>query len=254
MKRVTGLAAVCAVLAVPGLVSYAGLVRAEQVNATFNSVSPSRSASFSTNSGSNYTGTVAGVFNFTGGSGDGLDLAPIGNEQFVGFCIDLADEIRYNETWTWDVIDLAQAPDPINDNFMGATKAGDLSRMLATYLPDFSTASTLSADQAAGLQLAIWEIVWETSDSTYSLSSGNARFTSDADAINLANTYLDSSQWKGTGLTNLKALSLPSGTGTTPQVQDFVVQVVPIPAAAWLFGSALFGAVAIGRRKAKVKA
>jgi hypothetical protein len=30
-----------------------------------------------------------------------------------------------------------------------------------------------------------------------------------------------------------------------------IVQVVPIPAAAWSFGSALFGTVALGRRKQK---
>jgi hypothetical protein len=39
---------------------------------------------------------------------------------------------------------------------------------------------------------------------------------------------------------------------TNPDKQDYVVQVVPIPAAAWLFGSALMGTLALGRRKQKM--
>ena len=41
---------------------------------------------------------------------------------------------------------------------------------------------------------------------------------------------------------NLMALSLNGK-------QDFIVQVVPIPAAFWLFGSAVLGMVMLGRRK-----
>lgn len=257
MKLSTKLSALSSALTLTGLFVFGGVAQADTVTATFGaSASPLApvGASYSTNSGTNDTGTMAGLWTFTGATyySPGVDLvglAGAADDTFVGFCIDLRDGIGWGQKESWNLIDLWRAPNP-SAGSMGPDKADDLSRMLATYLPDFSKASsTLSAAQAAGLQLAIWEIVWET-NSAYSISGGTARFTSSADAQNWATSYL-SGRWAPNGLTNLKAISLPTAGSETPKVQDFLVQVVPIPAAAWLFGSALLGTLALGRRKQK---
>jgi hypothetical protein len=109
------------------------------------------------------------------------------------------------------------------------------------------------------MQIAVWEIIYEDDENgatNYDLDDGNIKFRNfGGSAKDKAEDYLDVDNWVADGLTNLKALSLPSnGSGSTLEVQDFVVQVVPIPAAAWLFGSAMVGAVALGRRKKKAEA
>jgi len=87
----------------------------------------------------------------------------------------------------------------------------------------------------------------------YDLSTGFLRITKGSynvtnDVWNQAQNWLgllDSDTSKGwTQLNNLFAL-----VNQTDDKQDFVVQVVPIPAAAWLLGSGLLGLFAVARRR-----
>ena len=73
----------------------------------------------------------------------------------------------------------------------------------------------------------------------YADTGYNANIVDQANAwLGLAGQWL---RWEANQLNNLVAL-------VNDSTQDFVAQV-PIPAAAWLFGSALVGAVGLGRRR-----
>jgi hypothetical protein len=64
-------------------------------------------------------------------------------------------------------------------------------------------------------------------------------------------TAINEGSFKNAALANLVGLVAINSDGE--KRQDFVAQVVPIPTAAWLFGSAIVGAVALGRRKKKAE-
>lgn len=259
MKLSTKLSAVCAALSSAGVLLYAGQAQADQVKATLNSLSPTTSATYSVTlpnpptpkSGS----TSAGLFTFTQDLGfGGPDLLPGNDAQFVSFCIDLEDTIGIPSTHIWDVVALKDAPDP-KAGPMGSSKALDLAKLFGSNLPNgnlLNSAKLLDDTGKAAMQLAVWEIVFESA-MPYSTATGNALFRTDGDftsdtAVEIrANQYL--TNLSGPAMKGLVGLTSPvvGGTDTT---QDFVSQV-PIPAAAWLFGSALVGTVALGRRKLK---
>jgi hypothetical protein len=242
MKSMMRLSAVGSVLTLAGALAFSGQAAADEVDATVNTLTGA-GASYSLNSGINFTGTTAGIWNFTQNSGS---LLTYDTNQFVSFCIDLADTIGVPSNHTWDVVGLAAAPDTTAGP-MGATKANDLAKLLggvitSGVLNDARLVLDTNTKRAA-MQLAIWEVVHETSG-TYSLSGGVAQFTASAAIINQANTYLALIGAAGT----VAMRGLVGLTSTT--TQDFVGQV-PIPAAAWLFGSALLGVAALGRRRRK---
>ncbi len=200
---------------------------------------------FSINSGGSYTGTTAGLWTFRQDSGPLLTYnTQTQSDLFVSFCIDLADGIGVpSNDNVWDVVSLNDAPDP-SAGPMNA-RAADLEKLLggAITTGSLNDALLLSATDAAALQIAVWEVVHESSES-YNVASGLVRFQNAAEGVLAqATTYL-------TGISTAKGMVGLKGL-TSPDRQDFVGQVVPIPAAAWLFGSALMGTIALGRRKQK---
>lgn len=194
--------------------------QADTITATFTGVSPSLQVKTSINSGTSWSTTSAGTFNFSGPNGD-----------FVGFCIDLPDPVSVGQQSVWTVGELSQGPNLA----MGAARATDVSRLLGGVLgANLSAASSLSSTQAAALQLSVWEIVNEVG--AYNLLNGSAQFKAAESVTTLANSWL----------TNLDTFTAMPGLVSIrhPRVQDFVVQTpspVPLPAAFWLFGSALVG-------------
>lgn len=245
------------VLAVAGTAT----ATAATVNATFTSVSPSATVKYSlvTPSGTLSGTTTGGVFNFNRNGGDAPTLLPgTGSpvSKFVGFCLELNEYIggpSPGSTHDWTLSNLASAPTNAGNTIlagMGDTKADQITRLLGNVLPNFSAAPGLAAATALALQVTIWELVHETND-TYGLDTGIATFSKTStvpsnDAMTLAAGWLaainDKTYLSWTPAKNLFAI-------TKLGVQDYVVQVVPIPAAAWLLGSGLLGLFAVARRK-----
>jgi len=243
---------------------------AATVEATFTGVSPSGSVKYelarpSTGQSTLKGTTTGGVFNFTRNGGTAPVLLPdTPVSKFVGFCLELNEYIGGSSpgsTHTWTLGDLKDAPIDAGGTITGgmkATKADQIARLLGHVLPSFSAAPSLTPDKALALQISIWEIVHETFSGGYGLASGIAKFSAittgeaaaikiSEDAISLASGWLAvihsgsySTLWSPAR--NLYAITLDG-------VQDYVVQVVPIPAAAWLLGSGLLGLFAVARRK-----
>jgi hypothetical protein len=139
-------------------------------------------------------------------------------DPLMGFCIDLSQNPAGSYA-TFDVVALTEAPDP---TFIGSTitvAKADLLRELWGRHYDVS----MTDQQAAEFQLAVWELIFETSGG-YNISVGSVRSNHYNSGTNALLSSLD-----GTGpMANLVALS-------HPDYQDMLAQV-PAPGAVVLCG------------------
>ena len=256
MKTIKTFGAVGSALAISGVLAFSGQAVADTVIADLD-----------------LDGARGGNINFTGGNGSaGLfnasaqggsfttDLLPFG-DSFVAFCLEPQQALGGGNT-TYTVKALAEAPSPGPGSPMGSGGQTALEILLGNVYPVFgagdvqnATETNLTRDESfIALQAAIWEISSERNTNVpYSVSTGDFKVTGgqgdDTRIVNQANAWLSSlngGAWQANQLGNLVAL-------VNGDEQDFVGQV-PIPAAAWLFGSAMVGAVALGRRKSKKQA
>ncbi|MEN6428944.1 MAG: hypothetical protein ABFE13_26650 [Phycisphaerales bacterium] len=153
--------------------------------------------------------------------------------DLAAFCIDFQDFVAPGDVYNVNVDVLKDTPDPALGP-MGVLKAGQIAWLLDNHTWGLS----MPGADAAAMQLAIWEIVNEKTEGTYSLSSGN--FYSGTD-----NTI----RTAGQSLLNDMVANFPGGgysaagyAGLSSLAkQDFVVSVpVPLP------GAVLLGLLGLG--------
>src|SRR5262249_20527146 len=135
--------------------------------------------------------TVAGVRNVSGWAGE-LDWSWIGatpdgmTPSFYSYCVDLLNNEIDGQSVT-----IRSTSDSLSPSL---TKAAWLFDNFAV-----SIHATGTAAMAAGLQLAIWEVLYDT---TYDLTSGSFRVTSaTADALKYGQGYLDALTKTGSSYT-----------------------------------------------------
>lgn len=131
--------------------------------------------------------------------------------EFEAFCIEPTQGLSYGETLVYQI-----------QNPLSLTTTNTIARLVGGYL-----LSSQSAQEAAAVQWAIWEVTTE-SLSGYSLDDGNVRITSaqNLDTITLANQYLaQSSSFSPANVTFLSSATR----------QDVVTwQAIPEPTSAGL--------------------
>jgi len=205
-----------------------------------------------------------GIFRFQRTAGDAPTLVSNAAGEFIGICLEFSENIIKNSTYNF--LPLESAPDKgswaptMGAGGMHGTRADDLRYMLGRVFPKFNgsiinttEAGITQAQAARALQLVVWEIANENfgSGAGYSLSNGYVIINSpsvssisrrQADAWLAALSGAVTGGW--TKLNNIYSIINQKIPG-----QDFVVQVVPIPAAAWLLGSGLLGLFGIARRR-----
>lgn len=202
--------------------------------------------------GSTGAGHVAGVDGFAGvlsNGGFNIDVFagtvyakitdPAGtpytlNQEFQTYCVDLGAGVTVPGTY-------ALTTDSMSNWNLGGSAPVDGEQ--AAYLYNTYAGVVSTADQRAGLQLAIWEVLRDT---TFNLTSGNLSVVSgfSAGAIAYANTI-------GASVGQAKAVWLKLGAGTNrTDAQDFIGPTpVPEPASLLLLGSGLAAAAWGARRK-----
>lgn len=229
IKQMMKTSSIGSALAIAGVLAFSGNVMGDQVTATLDDIDPTSPGG-------------GGLFYFDDASGPILFY---NSDSFVSFCIDLDENVSTNNTYTWDVVALGDAP---NGSPMGTDKAADLAKLYGDQIgTSLNDATTLNDGTLIALQLATWEIIYEDFDANgYSVSGGNHFVGNNSGWADDANDMLSDLGDSGVVMTGLVAL-------TNEGAQDFVAQV-PIPAAAWLFGSAMVGAGVLGRRKKKADA
>ena len=139
---------------------------------------------------------------YTGGAYAGVVKLKVNGVAMDGFCID-PFHFSSSSALVFDVVPLANAPKPFNgiSRAMGTTGADTISKLWA-----MAYSSTMTAAQAAGLQIAIWKVV------------GGNQFSISGDDYG-ATTLLSQVQNYTGPVANLIGLTGPG--------QDYVVQNVP---------------------------
>jgi hypothetical protein len=182
-----------------------------------------------------YLGVYGRAVNISGTWYDGGVYAGIYKLEVDGvatdsFCIDLADAATPGSGAQYLPVPLYQAPDS-SMGAMGVAKATDIAKLW-----DMAYDPGMSEDDAAALQLAIWEVLV---DSVYDVASGGFSTTWGSRA--LAQTFLGN-------------LSTHSGTAnvyglTNDTYQDFVTVPDHEPTSLLLIGTSLLCLVFVGRKR-----
>jgi len=156
-----------------------------------------------------------------------LAIATGNGGSIQGYCIDTSQFIANGDSYVWDVVNMNSdplgAPTLGNNYSVAETKVRDLQGLFARH----GLTANPTADEAAAMAAAVWEIVNEktgtSGGSFYDISGGS--FEVNQVTGNWASM---SNQW-------LSDLSMPAGTQTPilyalvdPVVQDFVVGVAAV--------------------------
>jgi hypothetical protein len=128
-------------------------------------------------------------------------------------------------------------------DLQSAVGKGDNYRNAAWLMETYSSTVSTAAEMA-GLQVAIWEVVYD--HGSHNLTDGNFKLDSGGDVLTNATSYL-AALALNTDFTGLDHYMIAHSDGK----QDQLI-ATPIPMAAWLFGSGLLGLIGFRKRAAKV--
>ena len=152
---------------------------------------------------------------------------------------------------TYTVLPLSQAATNIGG--IGDVKAAQVKELFGRWQSDF--AAPVTAQHAAAMQIALWEIVRETPGVALNVLSGNIFYPSAegiAGTIALANTYVSSIDGTGPLAKNLVVLSNGTfgvqGSGTQDLIVQFRTSAVPEPAT-WSMLILGFGLIGAAKRR-----
>jgi PEP-CTERM motif len=166
-----------------------------------------------------------------------------GAASFTSYCINLYEDLNAYATYTTFVI-----TDLTGHVFANANAASDLGKL-------FAEGNVIgNSTQSAAMQVAIWEIAYESSG-VYDVDSGDARFSGGSaltsGALTLANSWLSA---LGTQTTSATLGVLQSATPPIPQDQVFVTASVPEPETYALLTAGLLCVGFLTRRRVASKA
>jgi len=217
----------CSLVAL-ALASFCGLTQAENVSFTgFTHGSQTVTATLSLPANPTLVKTV---------SAGGFSTILNGGPSFEAYCVDLYQTIAFGAP-----------PYPeytfagLGHLFTNANAYTDLGRLYAT------AGAVTNSVQEAAFQIAVWEIAYEATGTTYDLGSGAASFAggtaASSGALALASTWLSSLGAGGPTITVLESRLH----------QDVIFAPVPEPSMVLLMAAGLLGVTAKVRRKVKAK-
>jgi hypothetical protein len=155
-------------------------------------------------------------------------MDPTVGDDFIAFCLDLGQTLASPATYMVKTL---------SETGFGAAVTNTIDRLFTAHYASLGTDATNNA----AFQLALWEIIDETSG-TYDVTTGS--FSATSSATGLANTFLDT---LGNATGGYTITFYESGTS-----QDLVgASPIPLPAGAPLLLTGIAGFAWMRRRKAK---
>lgn len=156
---------------------------------------------------------------------------------FLSYCIELTQQFSFGTSYSnYSVVPVVSAPASLP---MGAAKAMDLALLVGQNFTDSFTSTV----KTVAMQLAIWEIIYETG--AYNVENGAFNVNASGGDVNSARTQAN--LW----LSQLGNVQGSMIALSSPDRQDFITTVVPVPtSAALLAGGLLFGLWGTRRRQA----
>ena len=213
--------------------------------ATFTGVGLSRAFQFDL-TGHGTTSTKAGAYDWQRTGGDWTGVPGIG-DSFSTFCVDLPQSIRTGNSYTYEVVDLADAPVPAQAPLAGPMGQAKAAAITELWVEHHSLLTT--SDDFAAFGVAVWEIVY---DDVLDLSAGDFQALTTAGFVTTAQTWLNALDGVTDGVVDGQLMALSSQTS---QDQAFLAVVssplVPIPTPSALWGGAALLGVLAYRRQAR---
>ncbi len=218
-------------------------------------ISPNRLSGAPAAGGGLFQGEILGNTN-----GTNYNFVGTSDADFLAWCIQPTEYLGDGKD-TWALTDMTDSPITAPGSTMPLNNTLAMQYLFSKLNPNFDSvndaASSLSAaDQHSAFQLAVWEISYERGSTGFDLTSGD--FTKGAASnalVQQANEWLSllgsDASWS---VEDSNLFTLVNDTR-----QDYIVKFepdggpspVPLPAAGWLFGSALFGSMMFSRRRRK---
>ncbi len=246
-----------------GLVVLAGFsqAKADTVTLDFVNVNPSAGVSYTTNGGTNWTGTTAGLFNWNRTAGISyLDATP---GTVDTFCIELNQYTGGGVVYT---VTAALNTLPLPGGGMGAAKAQQIQTLVNAWKTGALAGSVGFAVVETMMQATIWNLL---NESDFSTTSGNFRVSNDGGAaadttfesnVNSVLGYV-SANWSSYNPSTALwfAVGLTSG-GNQDQItivdRPTFIQNLPVPAGVVMAGMGIvcLGGVSFLRRRKVVAA
>jgi hypothetical protein len=233
------------ILATIALAGAASVANADSVNLKFlgEGYGQNVRVTFYGDSFNAFAGGLIHKFSNPTGSLAGLD----GN--YTTFCADLAQSVSSSGT-TYTLASLSSMPNGDFQPDMGSARSQEIYNLYAA-----AAGRQYSADGTWGtaFQIALWEIIYDGTDPNMGdLTSGNVRFkNTDGSALSSAVTSKVSELFgllKGPNVAQTGLLGLSSYSA-----QDQILQVVPLPPAAWAGLATLGGAFTVRRLRNRAR-
>lgn len=171
---------------------------------------------------------TVGAPNYSGRAGQ--FVGTLDGQAFETFCMDLLQDFRFNETYTYSVVDGVTA--------WGATRSSAIDKVFS-----YAIANNLPSNAAtsATVQSALWEVLYETNPA-YGFASGAFRASSSNSGTQ---TQLNAWDWNAVMSTRI---THHASQLFHPQRQDFaVVSRVPEPASVAMLGLGMLGVLSLAR-------